>query len=158
MIKDIRSVPTANSERIVVDEIFDDGKARILRANRNAKADAEDVSIGTWGDEREEVVSSWRLEAFVGFSNGRKLREGDVFLVADGTLFDENYNPKKERITREFARENHLLVDFDASRQEARMEVKQQAFLLTAVRLAQGNEQAVATLSRRIDQKFSDDQ
>lgn len=158
MIKETLYDPSEKSERIVVDEVFDDKKARILRANRREDATAGDVSIGTWGEEREEVVSTWRLEAFVGFSGGRKLREGDVFLVVDGTLFDDSYDPRKLEITRDAARKNHLLVDYDLSRSEARMEIKQQAFLLTAMRLAQGNEQAVKTLSRRIDQKFSTDQ
>lgn len=157
MIQERLHDPTPSSERIVIDEVFDDQKARILRAGRKADASAGDLSIATWDEEREEVVSTWRMEAFVGFENGRKLREGDVFLIVDGTRFDDRYDPKKARITREHARQNHLLVDFETSRQKARMESKQQAFLLTAVRLAAGNEQAVKTLSRRIDQKFSEE-
>lgn len=158
MIKETLSTPTDRSERIVVDEIFDDKMARILRAPRREDAAEGDVSIGAWGDEREEVVSTWRLEAFVGFGNGRKLREGDVFLVVDGSLFDDKYDPKKLHIAREVARQEHLLVDGEVSRREARMEIKQQSYLLTAVRLAQGNEHAVKTLTRRIGQKFDEEQ
>lgn len=148
------NIPTVSSERVVVDEIFSDGKARILRAARKDGTPENDLCIRAWGDEREELISVWRLEAFVGFKTGRKLREGDVFLIADGSKLDTNYDPKKQGMTRDQARKEHLLVDWDTSKQDARMEVKQQTFMLSAVRLAGGNERALETLSRRVDKKF----
>lgn len=158
MIKSLRRVPTVRSERIVVDEVFPDGKARILRAARNVDAADGDVSIRAWGDEREEVISEWRLEAFVGFKNGRKLQEGDVFLIIDGTKLVVDYDPKALDISRDVARQEHLLVDVDVSRQAARQESCQLSYLLTAVRLAQGDKHTEKTLIRRVDKKFCVDE
>jgi hypothetical protein len=52
------------SERIVVDEIFDDGTARLLRATRlTNKAQEKDLAIHTWGEEREDFIEAWRVSA-----------------------------------------------------------------------------------------------
>ena len=56
------------SERIVVDEIFDDGTARLLRAARLPNtAQEKDFAIHTWGEEREDFIEAWRVEAYVGY-------------------------------------------------------------------------------------------
>jgi hypothetical protein len=145
-----RGVPSANSERVVVDEIFADERARILRAERKADAAPDDFSINSWGDEREEIISVWRLEAFAGFQKGEHLREGDVFLVADGRELTLDYKP----IAREQAKLNHLLIDWATSKQDARMESKRQSSLLSATKLASDKKVALETLVRRIDKKF----
>ena len=151
----------AKSQRIVVDELFDNGTARILRSSHlagnaedgRAKDDraSEDYSIKAWGDEAESFIDIWRMEAFMGFSAGQRLREGDVFYVVDGTRLDDAYRP----IPREEAREKHLLVPWKESTRFARQEIKKEFYKLSVTRMTkQTNEQNY--LMKRVDQKFED--
>jgi hypothetical protein len=141
------------SERIVVDEIFDDGTARLLRAARLPNtAQEKDFAIHTWGEEREDFIEAWRVEAFVGYPSMLKLKEGDVFFIADGTKLNVNYKP----IPRERARLEHLLLDWDTSREIARKEIKKQFYKLSASKISIG-EKDRKILNDKIDKKFEDD-
>jgi len=122
-----------NSERVVVDEIMENGRARILRAPRLPKASGTDLGIDTWGDEVEEAITVWKLEAFVGFKAPRKLKEGDVFFIRDGSGLSETYTGQKV-IARDKAAEKHLIEAADESREQARNEIKERFYNLTAQR------------------------
>lgn len=140
------------SERIVVDEIFDDGTARLLRATRLPNtAQEKDFAIHTWGEEREDFIEAWRVEAFVGLPTKQRLKEGDVFFIADGTKLNANYQP----IRRERARLEHLLLDWDTSREIARKEIKKQFYKLTASKISIG-ERDRKILIDKVDKKFKD--
>ncbi len=65
---------------------MDTGVARILRANRLPDYKASNLSIQTWSDEKEDFIETWKIEAFVGFTGGRKLREGDIFFIMDSSF------------------------------------------------------------------------
>lgn len=140
-----------NSERIVVDEIFENGSARVLRAKRIRSSAKDDLSIETWGEEEADILKAWRVAAFVGLPSGRQLLEGDVFLVKDGSKLHAKYIP----IPRDAARDEHLIVPWDKSRQMARQEIQKQTNLLAAAHLAVGDTRAFETLEKRIDKKFS---
>jgi hypothetical protein len=121
------------SERVVVDEIMENGRARILRAPRLPKASRTDLGIDTWGDEVEEAITVWKLEAYVGFKAPRKLKEGDVFFLRDGSSLNETYVGPKV-IARDKAADEHLIEAADESREQARNEIKERFYNLTAQR------------------------
>lgn len=126
------------AQRVVVDEIFDTGVARILRADRLPGFKDNDPSIQSWGDEKEDFIDAWKIEAFVGFTQGRKLREGDVFLIKDGSLLNNNYE-KEKIIKRSVAQKKHLIKQVDDSTERARWEIKDETHKLTADNLATNN-------------------
>ncbi len=123
------------SERIAVDELFDDGSARILRAGRSNDASSKDYGIDNWNTEKEDFVDQWKLEAFVGFPSSRKLNEGDVFFVRDGSKINNSYKGKKI-LPRLVAKKKHLIVPWDKSISIAREETKEQFFKLTVSHIA----------------------
>lgn len=127
--------PTARSERVVVDEIFDNGTTRLLRARRLRGHADDDLSIETWGTERESFLSAWQVEAFVGFPTERKLAEGDVFFARDGRRLSRSYRGDKV-LPRTVAATRHLLRPVIESTDQARQEIKQAFFELTANQLA----------------------
>ncbi len=138
------------SERVVVDETFDDGIARLLRASRLSNiGDKESFEIQNWNEEREDFIESWRVEAFVGYPSKQRLREGDVFFIADGSRLTANYIP----IPREKARREHLLLDWDISRGIARNEIKKQFSKLAATKLST-NTKDRKKLIDRVEKKF----
>ena len=53
--------PREKSERVVVDEIFEDGLARLLRAKRVAKHPDNDLGIHTWDEEREDFIEACKV-------------------------------------------------------------------------------------------------
>lgn len=121
--------PGPKSERVVVDELFDNGTVRLLRSKRLSNQNG--FGIETWGEEKEDFMQAWRVEAFVGYTGGRSLAEGDVFFLADGSKLNDKYAP----IEREAARQKHLLKEWEASREEARKDIKEQFFILTATQV-----------------------
>ncbi len=143
--------PTEKSQRVVVDEIFDDGIARLLRAQRLPNiADKESFDIQNWDEEYEDFIESWRVEAFVGFPSNIKLKEGDVFFIADGSRLKANYKP----IPRESASKEHLLLHWDASRGIARNEIKKQFSKLAATKLSTDTKDREKLIDR-VDKKFN---
>lgn len=142
--------PNENSERVVVDEVFEDGNARLLRAPRLPNHSEDDLSIDTWGEEKEDFIKSWRVEAFVGFSSKQFLNEGDVFFVVDGRRLTSRYTP----IPRIEAKHSHLLLPWGKSREWARNEIKKQFYKLAAVEMAE-QERGRKLLFNRIDKKFA---
>jgi hypothetical protein len=130
-----RALPTERSERVVVDELFDDGSARLLRARHLFGCAPGDLSIGTWGEEREDFLASWLVEAFVGFTGTRRLAEGDVFFLVDGDELSDAYRGEAI-LPRRVAATKHLLVPVDQSVDIARREIKEASFILTAVAVA----------------------
>ena len=136
---------------MVVDEIFDDGIARLLRAPRLPNiTDKESFDIQNWGEECEDFIESWRVEAFVGFPSNIKLKEGDVFFIADGSRLTANYKP----IPREKARQEHLLLDWDRSRGIVRNEIKKQFSMLSATKLSTGTKDKEKLIDT-VDKKFN---
>ncbi len=123
--------PSRRSERIVVDEVFDNGLARILRAQKGNHKPT-DYGIDAWEKEQEDFINDWRIEAFAGFSGGRKLREGDVFFIADGSLLNNKYDP----IPRAAARKKHLLMPADKSIKLARLTIKEEFRKLLAYQIS----------------------
>ena len=123
-----------NAQRVVVDEVMDTGVARILRADRLPGYKAEDLGIQSWGEETEDFIEAWKIEAFVGFSGGRKLREGDVFFIKDGKLLNEDYFGEKI-LKRKIAEEKHLLKSVDDAVEQARWEIKDEMRRLSAEHL-----------------------
>lgn len=143
----------SRAERIVVDEVMAGGTVRLLRAPRLPGFKPTDLSIGTWGPEREDFMTRWKVEAFVGFRAPRRLREGDVFYVRDGTRLSEEYEGRKV-LPRDRARERHLLVtDWYAAREKARKEIKEQFFKLTASSLASSKRER-QLLTRIVDENL----
>ena len=130
-----RALPSERSERVVVDELFEDGSARLLRAKRLFGCAPDDLSIDTWGDEREDFLSSWLVEAFVGFTGPRRLAEGDVFFLVDGDELSDAYRGEAI-LPRPVAEAKHLLVPIGRSVEIARKEIKEASFILTAVAVA----------------------
>ncbi len=143
---------SAKSERVVVDEIFDNGTTRLLRASRLPDCAEDDYSIETWSEEREEFVDAWRIEAFVGFTTNQNLKEGDVFFISDGTKLKKNYKPG----SKEKARDEHLLLPWRTSREIARIEIKKQFHKLAATRIATRPGER-NTFLKRVDKKFKAD-
>ena len=143
---------TEKSQRVVVDEIFDNGSTRILRSSHLEGSAVDDYSIKAWGDETESFIDTWRMEAFAGFPSDRRLREGDVFFVVDGTRLNDFYKP----IPREKAREEHLLLPYEDAVRFARREIKKQFYRLSVTRMTkQANERH--QLMKRVAQKFEKD-
>lgn len=153
----IQNKPGPKSQRIVVDEIIDGPdeypKARLLRADRLRNRKPDDLGIHAWGDEVEDCISAWRVEAFVGFTGSRKLREGDVFFVKNGSLLTEQYDP----IQRDKAANKHLLVHWDESRQMARREIKKEFSALSAAQIAEGDEGKIEKLVKDAEEKIKND-
>lgn len=112
--------PTKHSERIVVDEVFDDSLVRLMRAKYSAKSPRAGIGIENWGTERSQIMEGWRLEAFVGYPTAVRLHEGDVFYVRDGRKLKPRYKP----IKRERAAALHLLVGYEHSGKIAREEIR----------------------------------
>ena len=69
----IEKPPTKKSERVVVDEIFENGTVRLLRAKRLSGTSKDDLGIESWGEEIEDFQSEWRVAAFVGYPSSKKL-------------------------------------------------------------------------------------
>lgn len=141
-----------NSERVVVDEIMDDGTARLLRSAHLHNAPPDDLGINNWGDEKEDVVSAWRVEAFVGYETGQRLSEGDVFFIVDGSKLTNQYKP----IQRSEARKLHLLISSDESRKIARREIKEQFYKLAASQMTTLDKEK-KVLINRVEKKFKTD-
>ena len=146
----LTSKPSKKAERVVVDEIFEDGLARLLRAKRAPKHPDDDLGIHTWDEEREDFIEAWRVEAFVGFPTQRSLGEGDVFFIVDGSKLNKDYKP----IAREVARSVNLLRPWDESTEMARAEIKKQFYKLSAAQIAAGKKGDTDKLIRRVDKKF----
>jgi hypothetical protein len=145
--------PGKKSERVVVDEIFEDGLARLLRAKRAAKHPDNDLGIHTWDEEREDFIEAWKVEAFVGFPTQRNLAEGDVFFIVDGSKLNRAYKPKPRTV----ARSIHLLQPPDESTEIARTEIKKQFYKLSAAQISAGKKRDTDTLIKRVDKKFETD-
>lgn len=140
------------SERIVIDEIFDNGTTRLLRSRHLPDSGENDYSIKAWDEEQEAFIDTWRIEAFVGFPSKQSLREGDVFYIVDGTLLNDAYRP----VPRDHARETHLLISWEESTRFARLEIKKQFYKLSVTRMAQKTNERNQML-KRVDQKFEKD-
>jgi hypothetical protein len=154
MAKRKEPTPTKNSERVVVDEIFDDGMARLLRAARRSDiTDKKDFYIHSWGEEREDFIESWRVEAFIGYPTKKQLREGDVFFIADGSKLNADYKP----IPRARAAAEHLLIPPEKSIEMARNEIKKQYYKLVATQMST-SEKDKEVLIEKVDKKFEDTQ
>lgn len=123
------------AQRVVVDEIMDTGVARILRADHLPGYKASDMTIQSWSEEKEDFIEVWKIEAFVGLMAGRKLREGDVFFIKDGSLLNRNYRGKRI-IKRAEARKKHLCLSVDDSIEQAKWEIKDETRKLAADKLA----------------------
>ena len=153
MPKKKEPIVNEKSERIVVDEIFDDGMARLLRVARSPNtAEEKDFAIHTWGEEREDFIKAWRVAAFVGYPSKLRLKEGDVFFIADGTKLNVNYKP----IPRESACIEHLLLPRDTSREIARREIKKQFYKLAAAKMSTDSKDRYILINK-VDKKFKDD-
>ena len=139
------------SQRVVVNEIFDDGMARLLRAPRLPDTtDNESFFVENWDEEHEDFIESWRVEAFVGFPSKMKLKEGDVFYIADGSKLNAKYKP----IRRERARIEHLLLPSDTSRKIARNEIKKQFSKLAATKLSTSTKDREILIDK-VEKKFN---
>lgn len=156
--------PTSKSERIVVDEIIDgdDGKTtvRLLRAKRSMNSSPEDMSIEAWNSETEDFIEAWQVEAFVGLPPGRKLREGDVFFIADRSKLDKYYGTKRSKrhkkpLPRTVAENIHLLSPEENSREVARREIKMQFENLYATSITT-DESDLNKMRSVINEKFKD--
>lgn len=153
-----RSTPTAKSERIVVDEIFDDGTVRLLRAKKKRESPSGDLSIGAWDDEREYFIKAWQIEAFVGFQTARKLREGDVFLIVDGSQLTNKYGTKldprhKKPLPRKVAAKMHLIHPADRTREFARKEIKKEFYKLSAAKMT-ADKKELNEIIKMVEEKF----
>lgn len=144
--------PNEYSERIVIDEIFDGRVARILRAPRLPGINTSELLIDTWGEEKEDFLDVWRLEAFVGFTSMHFLKEGDIFFIFDGRRLTNDYKP----IPRIEAKHMHLLLSWDDSRQLARQEIKKEFYKLAAAKMTD-HESSRNILMGKVDKKFAND-
>ncbi|MFQ5486569.1 MAG: hypothetical protein ACE5DO_14725, partial [Desulfobacterales bacterium] len=152
--------PTAKSERVVVDEIFSDNTVRLLRAKRSKNSGPKDFSIDTWNSECETFMKAWQVAAFVGLPTQRKLREGDVFFVTDGSKLTTTYGTpldkkRKKPIPREAAAREHLLSPIDKSRELARQEIKKEFYKLSACKMT-SDKKEVEKLLKAVEDKFKD--
>ncbi len=141
--------PTNKAERVVVDEVFENGTVRLLRAKRIKNLKTDDLGVETWGDEEEEILDGWRVAAFVGYPSRKQLNEGDVFFIADSTKLNDQYRP----ISRANARKKHLLCPWDDSRKLARTEIKRAFYKVSAATLASSKKEK-EELFERIDEKI----
>ena len=116
--------PGPNSERIVIDEIFEDGTVRLLRSKRLSGFPNNAFGLETWGEESEDFLYKGPIEAFVGLPTERQLGEGDVFFLADGSKLNKDYIGTKINVTRVDARIIHLLKKVDYSVALSREQIK----------------------------------
>lgn len=143
-----------NAQRIVVDEIFENGKdglVRILRSRRLPGFSRIDFGIHTWGDEKEDFITQWRIEAFVGFSTHRKLKEGDVFIIEDGRKLDD-YKTREKVLPRDVAKKIHLIMHWDHSIKSSRTEIKIASHKLTITEISPKPDE-VPKLNKIVDDK-----
>ncbi len=160
--------PTSKSERIVVDEIIDimDSKdnqptVRLLRASRAKNSSPTDFGVGAWNDERESIMKAWQVEAFVGLKSPRKLMEGDVFFIVDGSKLHRGYGNKDSKkyrkvLPRDVAAKKHLLRPTDESKEIARTEIKKECYKLSATKTTIDKKQLEKLMSV-IDRKCEND-
>lgn len=152
-----RPRPNPKSERVVIDEIFSDGTARVLRASRKKDRNDHGLDIEAWENEKEKEVKVLHLEFLLAHElEGRHLKEGDVFFLVDGEDFFEkrlkhvreilkNYDKfdleqvqrVKKTILQEFPdiakilKPEHLIETTEASRELVRREIKKEYQKLT---------------------------
>lgn len=152
-----RPRPLPQSERVVIDEIFSDGTARILRATRKKDFSEQELGIEAWENESEQMEKILHMEfLLVEELKERHLREGDVFFIADGKDFFERrlkqagnvlkdydkleleqVKKKKKAIIRTFSEDvkkikpEPLLMTLEKSREIARQEIKREFHKLT---------------------------
>lgn len=106
-----RARPSTESERIVVDEIFDDGTARVLRAKRKPDCPDDDFRIDAWENEDEEIIETKPMELLLADElSGRDLGEGDVFLVSSGETFFEKQLPKAKELAVKVEAESRSVI------------------------------------------------
>lgn len=110
--------PTLKSVRVVVDEVLG-SRVRLLKAARLKGVAPDDFGIDAWSDEEELVLLTSKVEGFVGFMGGRKLAEGDIFFIKDGSQLNNDY----KFIERKKARELHLLCSVEDAKDLARSEI-----------------------------------
>lgn len=151
MATGILNHPNANSARVAIDEIFDDGFARILKAPRDPEADDNDLGIETWLEETEELMKVWRVEAFVGFKAKQSLKEGDVFFVKDSAIMNDKYKP----IARDIASVEHLLLPTEESTGKARKEIKKESSRLFAHKNT--TKKSLEKALKQVEKKFKTD-
>lgn len=141
----LRYKPTKKSARVVVDEVFENGTVRLLRAPRSAPNTVLDLGMDHWADEQELFMKAAVVEAFVGYPKGVHLREGDVFFLRDGSQLKSAYSP----IERSKARAKHLLIDFQDSLRFVRGEAKERfraLFVTQVIKEPKGREKVLAAL------------
>lgn len=148
------------SVRVTVDEMFDyfvekgqvkQGRtARILRAKRKKDQNGRDLSMETWESESEEILPAWIIESFVGFKN-RKLMEGDVFFIKDGSKLNRKYKP----IRRNGAAREHLLCSWDRSKEQARGEIFKEFSKLSALNVTKDGKRIQNILNKINKADFS---
>ena len=152
-----RPRPNPKSERVVIDEVFSDGTARVLRASRKKDRNDHGLDIEAWENEKEKEVKILHLEFLLAHElEGRHLKEGDVFFLVDGEDFFEkrlkhvreilkNYDKfdleqvqrEKKTILQEFPdiaktlQPEHLIETTEASRELVRIEIKKEYQKLT---------------------------
>jgi hypothetical protein len=152
-----RPRPNPKSERMVIDEVFSDGTARVLRASRKKDRNDHGLDIEAWENEKEQDVKVLHLEFLLAHElEGRHLKEGDVFFLVDGEDFFEkrlkhvreilkNYDKfdleqvlrEKKTLLQEFSdiaktlKPEHLIETAAASRELARREIKKEYHKLT---------------------------
>jgi hypothetical protein len=152
-----RPRPNPKSERVVIDEVFSDGTARVLRASRKKDRNDHGLDIEAWENEKEKEVKVLHLEFLLAHElEGRHLKEGDVFFLVDGEDFFEkrlkhvreilkNYDKfdleqvqrEKKTILQEFPdiaktlQPEHLIETTEASRELVRREIKKEYQKLT---------------------------
>ena len=92
------------SERVVVDSVFSDRTARLLRAPRKKSAVTTELACSEWGREKECPVKCEALEVLlVKELKGQKIKEGDVFFIHNGRDF---FDRKIKRITKVLAKKH----------------------------------------------------
>lgn len=141
------------SVRVTVDELFDyyiekgrlkPGRtARILMAKRKKGQDGGDLGIDTWQKEIEKILPAWIIESFVGFKN-RKLMEGDVFFIKDGSKLNKKYKP----IKRDDALQKHLICSWDRSKELARGEIFREFSKLSAMKVTNDDKKIESILEK----------
>jgi hypothetical protein len=168
--EDVTKLPSAKSERIVVDEIIDimgskdsQPTVRLLRAKRAKNSSPADFGIGAWNDERESIMKVWQVEAFIGLKSPCKLMEGDVFFIIDGSRLDKHYGTNRCKIKRyvkplprDEAAKIHLLRPIEGFKEIARAEIKREFHKLSASNTT-SDKKTLDNLMLVIDKKIEDD-
>lgn len=144
-----------NAERIVVDEVFEGGVARILRSKRLTGFAESDFGIESWGTEREWFIEQWKVEAFVGFLAPRKLQEGDVFFIKNGKDLDR-YKEIEPDTKRKYAAEKFLIKTPSKSIDLSRNEIKAESCKLGVIHIS-GKEKDQIKLNKIIEEKLKED-